>query len=132
MPSKSVTETNGAHFLPERSQLWLLLAAVAGIIAVVSFANLAVARSAAQAELDIAKTRLQVEEERHSELNDALERAQRGEHVVPKAIDYFDVAPEGVTVYVPEPDPVQPVATPERPRTQPPYWVEWWKLLVQP
>ncbi len=121
------------RFLPDRSQFLLLVVVVIVLIAGISFVNLGFARNAALANNRTAHTRLDEQVQQKTLLIRALEAAQRGDNILPKAYEYFAWALPGVTTVE-----IQPAPTAESDnrsgaqRAGPPYWGDWWQRLVKP
>ncbi len=121
------------RFLPDRSQLTLLLVVVIVLVAGMGFVNLGVARNAASSANRTAHAQYDEQLQQSRLLTGALEAAQRGDNIVPKAYDYFAWTLPGVTTVeiqsVPE---EESGSTGKTPRAGPPYWSDWWQFLIKP
>jgi hypothetical protein len=114
------------RFLPDLSQLLLVAGVLVVIFAMVSFVNLAIAKSRVLAENRMVAGQVREAEERQELLRIALADAQQGRDLWSKAWDYFGMAPRGATVVLPAPARVEGSA--DRPAS-PPYWAVWWQRL---
>jgi len=121
------------RFLPDRSQLMLVVSVLLVVFALVSFINLAIVKGSVGAKQRSVKAQLDQARERQRMLRTTLERDQQGCNILPKAQDYYNLTLPNVTVVVPKPE-----ATPDVPggehdfRKGPPYWADWWEQLSQP
>ena len=125
------------RFLPERSQLLLLLVVLAVILALVGFINLAIIKSAALAENQAARVRLERAQDQNQRLSQALIEGQQGQNVPSKGWDYFRLTLPGVTVVVPASeapllDAGATALAAQQGAAGPPFWAEWLKRLVKP
>ncbi len=121
------------RFLPDRSQFMYLVVVVIVLVAGMSFANLGIAKNAALAANRAVHAQSDEAQEQHSLLERALDAAQRGENIVPKAFDYFFLTPAGVTTVLVQPAPPEEGESGSKGlRSAPPYWLDWWQRLVQP
>jgi type II secretory pathway pseudopilin PulG len=121
------------RFLPERSQLIILVGVLAILYAGVAFVNLAMAKSAALRENQAAQTKVDALQEQQQRLRLALGEAQQGYNIEPRARQYFNLGRKGEKAVVLQP--VAPATAPEtapQPASGPPYWTEWWKRLTEP
>jgi hypothetical protein len=121
------------RFLPDRSQLMLLVIVVIALVAGVSFVNLGIAHKSALAAREMAVARYDEIQQQHVLLVRTLEAAQRGENILPKAYDYFFMTPPGIITVLIEPAEPAPAPGVAGARTSgPPYWGDWWQHLVNP
>ncbi len=121
------------RFLPDRSQFVLLAIVVMGLVAGVSFVNLGIARNAVWTANQIAHTRYEEAQRQHGMLVEALEGAQQGENILPKAYEYFVLTPVGVTtILIKFVTPGENVDGIGSRRAGPPFWGDWWEHLVEP
>jgi len=132
-----MTQQRWQRFLPERSQLLLLLVVLAVIFALVGFINLAIIKGTALAENQAARGRLDRAEDQSQRLWHALFAGQQGQNVPSKGWDYFRVTPPGVTVVVPASEAALSAAgeaalTAQKHAAGPPFWADWLKHLVKP
>lgn len=118
------------RYLPDRSQLVLLAVVLAALFALVSFINLAVAKSAALAGRQAVLDQISQLEERNQRLRSTLSDDQNGKNIVQKALQYFGLVARGQRVVLPQGSSVDG-PTRNHP-AGPPFWLEWWKLLVMP
>jgi hypothetical protein len=121
------------RFLPDRSQFMLLVIVVIALVAGMSFVNLGIARNSALAQNQIAHARFDEAQQQNDRLNRNLIAVQRGENIPSKAYDYFFMQPSGVTTVLLQPIEANEAADSEAARrTSPPFWGDWWQLLVNP
>jgi hypothetical protein len=121
------------RFLPDRSQLMLLVIVVMGLAAGVSFVNLGITRNTVLAANRIAHERLAEAQEQNVLLGQALASAQQGENILPKAYEYYGETRPGVMTF--EIKPVAPDAAADgagAQRAGPPFWGDWWERLIHP
>jgi hypothetical protein len=97
-----VTLPRRLRFAADRSQLIIITGALVMVVAFFGFTQLAVEKSAALVANERAQNKVDQLEEQQQLLRAALTQAQRGQHVAPKAYQYFGKAPPGLTVIVPE------------------------------
>ena len=121
------------RFLPDRSQLILLASVVIVLFAAVSFVNLAIAKSAALAKERTLQAQLEQAREQHERLQRALQQAQAGQNVMPKAYEYFGMTLPGVTMVLPE-EPGDETVGPilQEPPAAQPFWLQWWERWRNP
>jgi hypothetical protein len=121
------------RFLPDRSQLMLLVMVVIVLAAGMSFVNLGIARNNALATNRAAHARYEEAVRQNELLNGSLAAVQREENVVPKAFDYFKWSLPGTTTIVLEPAEAGTETEGEQSlRPTPPFWGQWWRRLVNP
>lgn len=124
-----MTRRRWRHLLPDRVRLIWLVTISIGLIGGVSFVNLSVARNAAIVANRTAHARYAEAQKQHEALVEALKAAQRGEHVLPKAYDYFSLTPAGVTTVLLKPTAADAAEGAEKTPDGPPYWQTWWQRL---
>jgi hypothetical protein len=121
------------RFLPDRSQFMLLVIVVIALVAGMSFVNLGITRNGALAQNRTAHVRYDEAQQQNDLLKRTLTGVQRGENILPKAYDYFFLLPSGVTTVLLQPIEAQEAVDGEAARrTSPPFWGDWWQLLVNP
>jgi|YNPBryantNP2012_1023418.scaffolds.fasta_scaffold06624_4 hypothetical protein len=113
----------------ERARLIGLATIAIGLIAGVSFLNLSVAHNAAVVANRAAHARYAEAQQQREALVRALEAAQRGEQVLPKAYDYFSLTPAGVTTVLIRPTAPDGAVEAKEAPDAPPYWWTWWQRL---
>jgi len=128
-----VIQRGWRRFLPDRSQLMLLVIVVMGLVAGVSFVNLGITRNTVLAENRVAHEQLAEAQQQNRGLTEALASAQRGENIPPKALAYYNEAPAGVMTFEIKPATPSDASTGAGARQSgPPFWGDWWKHLVKP
>ena len=121
------------RFLPDRSQFMLLVIVVIALVAGMSFVNLGIARNSALTQNQAVHALFDEAQQQNDRLNRNLIAVQRGENIPPKAYDYFFMQPSGVTTVLLQPIEANEAADSEAARrTSPPFWGDWWQLLVNP
>jgi hypothetical protein len=120
------------RFLPDRSQALLVVGVLLALFFIVSFANLALARSNALAERNAALTRRGVAAERNHNLRTALDAAQRDMHIPAQAEIYFGETVPGNVSVRPLPEDASPGRSNGNSQGAPPFWENWWERLTQP
>ena len=121
------------RLLPGRSQLMLLGGVAFAVFMIISFADLAVSKSAMmashqQAQALVARLRAQ-----RGALQRELDRAQSDQQVMSKAFAYFGQGRSGVNVVVGQSDAVPAAAPADAADTQgTPHWGDWLQRLRQP
>ncbi len=119
--------------VPDRSRLIVLLIALMGLTAGVSFVDLGIRRSAAVAANQAAHRQLDEAKRQQALLTQALADAQQGTHITPKAYDYFGQTPPGVTTILIKPATQAGAAQDAAAHfSGPPFWHAWWERLVKP
>jgi cell division protein FtsB len=117
-----VTLPRWLRFVTDRSQLIIILGALVVVVALFGFSELAVEKSAAVASRDRAQAKVDQLRDQNEKLKRALEQAREGQHVAPKAYQYFGQTPPGVTIIIPEePAIIQPSLPPEPDSA----WSDW-------
>ena len=86
------------RFLPERSQLMLLVGVFVVLFAAAGFVNLAVTKSEALASRRHEQQQRDQMLDRKYALSDALGDAQQGRHIPKTALGFFQLVPPGMTV----------------------------------
>ncbi len=126
-------QPGGRWFVPDRMQIMLLVIAVIGLVAGVSFVGLGIKRSAALAVNQAAHRQLAEAEQQKARLIQALADAQQGAHIAPKAYDYFGQTAPGVTTILIKPVRQTQAADKTAGRPDgPPFWGNWWQQLAKP
>ena len=121
------------RFLPDRSQFMLLVIVVIALVAGMSFVNLGITRNGALAQNRTAHVRYDEAQQQNDLLKRTLTGVQRGENILPKAYDYFFLLPSGVTTVLLQTIEAKEADNGEAARhTSPPFWGDWWQLLVNP
>ena len=90
------------RFATDRSQLIIITGALVMVVAFFGFTQLAVQKSAALVANERAQNKVAQLEAQQRLLYSSLVQARRGQHIAPKAYQYFGKAPPGLTVIVPE------------------------------
>jgi hypothetical protein len=104
------------RFATDRSQLIIILGALVMVVAFFGFAELAVEKSAALVANERAQNKVAQLEEQNLLLRNSLGQARLGQHIAPKAYQYFGKTKPGLTVVEPEePLVLVPPAAPEPP-----------------
>jgi hypothetical protein len=121
------------RFLPDRSQLMLLAGVLIVLFGAVSFVNLAIAKSAALAKERSVQVQLEQARQQNARLQRALQQAQAGQNVMPKAYEYFGMTLPGVTMVLPE-TPEDTTVGPvwQEPPPAEPIWLQWWERFRNP
>jgi hypothetical protein len=104
------------------------------IFVAIIFANLAMERSAAQADHDLAQARVNQLLAQKYRLQSDLVGAQNGQLLLFKAYRLFGLAPPGTKVFegLESPPPVEVAPAALTPAPEKPFWVVWWQKLRQP
>ncbi len=90
------------RFATDRSQLIIITGALVMVVAFFGFTQLAVEKSAALVANERGQNKVQQLEAQQRLLRTSLLQARRGQHIAPKAYQYFGKTPIGLTVIVPE------------------------------
>jgi hypothetical protein len=129
-----MTASRRLRLLSGRSSLALLLGVAILIFVAIIFANLAMERSAAQADHDLAQARVDQLLAQSYRLQVDLEQAQNGQQLLFKAYRLFGLVPPGTKVIEglepPPPAETAPVNLASAPKK--PFWIVWWQKLRQP
>jgi len=127
-----MTAPRWLRLLSGRPSLMLLLGVAFLVFVAITFANLAIERSTAQADFDQAKARLGQAEAQNARLQYELGQVEGEQQLLYWAYRLFGVAPSGMKVIEGQPAPAvtPPVAAVET-RSQP-FWINWWQRLRQP
>jgi len=110
------------RFITDRSQLIIIFGALVMVVAFFGFAELAVEKSAATASYERARDRVEQLRDQNARLKRAVEQADEGQNVAPKAFQYFGQTPPGVTIIVPEEPDIIPSTPPAEPDSA---WDDW-------
>jgi hypothetical protein len=108
-------------FLPDRSGVLLLPAALTAAVALLGFGTLVISRGEALADQQRAREQLVEAQAQNRRLTAALEQAQNGQNIIPRAYQYFGRIPDGLTIF--EGEPAESNAPPQ-PSAGPPWWVQ--------
>jgi hypothetical protein len=127
-----MTAPRWLRLLPGRPSLMLLVGVAFLVFVAITFANLAIERSTAQADYDRAKTRLEQTRTQNTRLEYELSQMEGEQQLLYWAYRLFGVAPAGIKVI--EGQPVPPVASPvvAVETSSQPFWITWWQRLRQP
>jgi hypothetical protein len=129
----SMTASHRLRLLSGRSSLAFLLGVAFLIFVAIIFANLAMERSAAQAEHDLAQAKVDQLLAQKYRLQIDLEQAQNGQQLPFKAYRLFGLVPPGWKVIEAlEPPPAEPAPVNLTPALEEPFWAIWWQKLRQP
>ena len=93
-----MTRPRWLRFATDRSQLIIITGVLVMVVAFFGFAELAVEKSAALVANERAQNELARLEEQNRLLHVSLEQARLGQHIAPKAYQYFGVSRPGLTV----------------------------------
>ncbi len=91
------------RLLPDRSGLMLLAIAVTAALALLGFGNLVISKSEALAEQYRAQQQLLTLQEQQRGLLSALEQAEQGQNIIPRAWQLYHRVPPGLTVLEEQP-----------------------------
>jgi hypothetical protein len=116
------------RFITDRSQIVIIFGVLVVVVALFGFSELAVEKSAAIAALERAQGRVDQLEDQQARLTRALEQAQNGQRIAPKAYQYYGAAPPGVTVIIPEEPAIIPQSAPSAPDAP---WSAWTAQVTQ-
>jgi hypothetical protein len=109
------------RFLPDRSGVMLLAIALTVSLALLGVGNLVISKSEALAHQYQVRQQLETLQEQNRMLVAALEQAQHGQNIVPRAWQYYHRLPPGLTV-------IEGESTAEDASSQraggPPLWVQ--------
>jgi Flp pilus assembly protein TadG len=86
------------RFLPDRSGVMLLAIALTAALALLGFGSLAISKSEALAHQYRVRQQLETLQEQNRLLVAALDQAQHGQNIVPRAWQYYHRLPPGLTV----------------------------------
>ena len=110
-------------FLPDRSGVLLLAAALTAALALLGFGTLVINKGEALVDQQQARVQLAEMQAQNRRLTTALEQARNGENIIPRAYQYFGRIPPGLTIV--EGEPADSDASPQQPAGLP-----WWAQLV--
>ena len=108
-------------FLPDRSGVMLLAIALTAALALLGFGNLVISKGEALAEQERARQQLETLQGQNRRLVSALEQAEYGQNIVPRAWQYYHRIPPGLTVV--EGESVEDKAS-SQPSSRLPIWVQ--------
>jgi len=120
------------RLLPGRPSLMLLLGVAFLVFVAITFANLAIERSTAQADHDRAEARFAQVTAQHARLQYELGQTEGEQQLLYWAYRFFGLAPAGTKVIEGQPAPVAPPPIEEVATGSQPFWVNWWQTLRQP
>jgi hypothetical protein len=112
------------RFATDRSQLIIITGALVMVVAFVGFGELAVEKSAALVANERAQDELAQLEEQNRMLLVSLEQARLGQHVAPKAYQYFGLSRPGLTVIEAEETLVVVTPAPAKPPSAFSVWLD--------
>ena len=108
-------------FLPDRSGVMLLAIALTAALALLGFGNLVISKGEALAEKERARQQLAMLQEQNRRLVSALEQAEYGQNIVPRAWQFYHRTPPGLIVVEGEPAEVEASS---QPVNKLPIWVQ--------
>jgi len=120
------------RLLPGRPSLMLLLGVAFLVFVAITFANLAIERSTAQADHDRAEARLAQVTAQNARLQYELGQTEGEQQLLYWAYRFFGLAPVGTNVIEGQPAPVATPPVEEAAVGTQPFWVNWWQTLRQP
>jgi len=106
--------------LPDRSGVMLLAIALTAALALLGFGNLVISKGEALAKQERARQQLEMLQGQNRRLVSALEQAEYGQNVVPRAWQYYHRTPPGLIVV--EGESMEGEAS-SQPSTNLPIWV---------
>jgi hypothetical protein len=115
-----------------RPSLMLLLGVAFLVFVAITFANLAIERSTAQADHDRAEARLEQVTAQHARLQYELGQTEGEQQLLYWAYRFFGLAPAGTKVIEGQPAPVASPPVEEVATGSQPFWVNWWQKVRQP
>ena len=116
------------RFLPDRSGVMLLVIALTAALALLGFGNLVISKSEALAHQYQVRQQLETLQVQNRLLVAALEQAQHGQNIMPRAWQYYHRLPPGITVI--EGDSPAGDTSAQRP-DGPPVWVQLMEQIRQ-
>ena len=123
----------GLRLLPGRFPLMILGGVAFAVVVVILFADLAMTKSAAVANNQRARTKVEQLQTQNILLRHDLERAQNDQQIIPRGWDYFGKTPKGVQVVIAEPEtPAVSPALEQAPASRTPFWVDLWQKIRRP
>jgi hypothetical protein len=137
----TMSQPRWRHFLPDRSQLWILAAVLLVMVAGVSFFNVFAAKATALANQRQVQAQLDRLAEQNRLLQERVSQAQAGNQpggdVEVRARQYFGLGYPGETRIVGQEgrattsQPTAPITTTAAPSqaAPTPFWEGWWKTL---
>jgi hypothetical protein len=111
------------RLLPDRSGVMLLAIALTAALALLGFGNLVISKGEVLAEQHRTRQQLLTLEEQNRLLTNALDQAQHGQNIVPRAWQYYHRLPPGVTVVEEQPPETGPAVRSDNAGGLP-LWVE--------
>jgi hypothetical protein len=108
-------------FLPDRSGVMLLAIALTAALALLGFGNLVISKGEALAEQERARQQLETLQGQNRRLVSALEQAEYGQNIVPRAWQYYHRIPPDLTVI--EGESVEDKSS-SQPSSRLPIWVQ--------
>jgi hypothetical protein len=111
-------------FLPDRSGVLLLAAALTAALALLGFGTLVINKGEALVDQQQARVQLAEMQAQNRRLTTALEQARSGQNIIPRAYQYFGRIPPGLTIV--EGEPTESDASP-----QPSAGLPWWAQLLE-
>jgi hypothetical protein len=127
-----MTAPRWLRLLPGRPSLMLLLGVAFLVFVAITFANLAIERSTAQADHDRAEARLEQVTAQNARLEYELGQTEGEQQLLYWAYRLFGLAPKGTKIIEGQPAPVAPPPVAEPAISSQPFWVDWWQKLRQP
>ena len=127
-----MTAPRWLRLLPGRPSLMLLLGVAFLVFVAITFANLAIERSTAQADHDRAQARLEQVTAQNARLKYELGQTEGEQQLLYWAYRLFGLAPAGTKVIEGQPAPVENPPVVEAETNSQPFWVNWWQKLRQP
>ena len=115
------------RFATDRSQLIIITGALVMVVALFGFTQLAVEKSSVLVANERAQNKVAQLEAQQRLLRSSLVQARRGQHIAPKAYQYFGKAPDGLTVIIPE----EPAIIPLPEVIEPPTPLEEWTGQIE-
>jgi hypothetical protein len=111
-------------FLPDRSGVLLLAAALTAALALLGFGTLVINKGEALLDQQQARVQLAEIQAQNRRLTAALEQARNGQNIIPRAYQYFGRIPDGLIIVEGEPAPGD--SSP-----QPSDGLPWWAQLLE-
>ena len=115
-------------FLPDRSGVMLLAIALTAALALLGFGNLVISKGEALAEQERARQQLETLQGQNRRLVSALEQAEYGQNIVPRAWQYYHRIPPDLMVV--EGESVEDQSS-SQPSSRLPIWVQLLQQIRQ-
>jgi hypothetical protein len=115
-------------FLPDRSGVMLLAIALTAALALLGFGNLVISKGEALAEQERARQQLETLQGQNRRLVSALEQAEYGQNIVPRAWQYYHRIPPDLMVV--EAESVEDQSS-SQPSSRLPIWVQLLQQIRQ-